>query len=251
MLASLWEVCASEHLGLFGGEYLCSIRGGIKWEDWDERGSYVVFGALTLAMSSLCFCHLFLFNCISYSLVLLSFCEWRQELQSNMEGGSTKHEKWVNNALRVLWRLLNATFLLIFSRFSRLFPFTHSFSVSLFLQSPLGFLVFCFYLSGASWESPWRLTLVVVLGQSMMGKRARRRRSWFEKGGGGPGSRGCKREELISISTAESLKSLNGTNVHLSVKVIRVAESFKLGSSQWLNHLSALQVKETHANSKN
>lgn len=36
MLASLWEVCASEHLVLFGGEHLCSIRGDkvrrLGWE---------------------------------------------------------------------------------------------------------------------------------------------------------------------------------------------------------------------------
>lgn len=54
-----------------------------------------------------------------------------------------------------------------------------------------------------------------------------------KKGEGGPGSGGCKGklefafgEDLISLSTPESLKSLSGTNVHLSVEVIRVAESF-------------------------
>lgn len=80
----------------------------------------------------------------------------------------------------------NTTLLLILPHFS---PFSHSFpqSVSLFsvwMQSPVGFLVFCFYLGRAYCESPWRLAQAVVLGRCMMGDRERRR-SWFEKKGGG------------------------------------------------------------------
>lgn len=46
-----------------------------------------------------------------------------------------------------------------------------------------GLLVFCFYLSRASYESPWRLALAVELGQGMMGEKERRR-SGFEKDSG-------------------------------------------------------------------
>lgn len=47
-------------------------------------------------------------------------------------------------------------------------------------------LLFCFHLSAAHWESPWRRALVAVLGQMMGG------------GGGGGGGEGLKREEAES-----------------------------------------------------
>lgn len=64
-----------------------------------------------------------------------------------------------------------------------LFPFSHSFSFSFLCldAKSYGLLVFCFYLSRASYGSPWRLALAVVLGHGMMGERERR--SWFEKDG--------------------------------------------------------------------
>lgn len=65
---------------------------------------------------------------------------------------------------------------------SPLFPLFPSSGSSFHLDAKSrGLLVFCFYLSRASYESPWRLALAVVLGQGHDGR-----------GGGGVG---VKRKE--------------------------------------------------------
>lgn len=87
-----------------------------------------------------------------------------------MEEKREKVGKWEKYEQEAFRRLQNTTFL-------PLFPFSHSFSFSFLCMDAksCGLLVFCFYLSRASYESPWRLALAVVLGQGMMGERERRR----------------------------------------------------------------------------
>lgn len=92
----------------------------------------------------------------------------------------------IKSGQKGLWRLEKTTY--FHSPLSH--SPTHSISsFSAWMQSPVGFSVFCFYLSIAVYESPWRLALAVVVGQGMKGK-GRGGGGVEKEGGRGGGEKG-------------------------------------------------------------